>query len=210
MTRKETSVTITYPSDIAFTPTVKAIQTRKGSRQIYARQEQAGSWETEIISELRSFIEAQTSFFLATANKGGQPYVQHRGGPAGFLQVLDPTTLAFADFEGNRQYISQGNLQENSKAHIFLLDHALRRRVKIWGRARVVADDPDLLAKLVPQGYPMRAEQVIVFKVSAWDENCAQHIPRRFNATDVAEALAARDARIDALQADVARLMSTR
>jgi uncharacterized protein len=210
MTRLEIKLDTAYSSDIAFTPTVKAIQSRKGSRQTYARQETAGGWETEITQDIRSFIEAQTSFFLATANTDGQPYIQHRGGPAGFLHVLNPTTLAFADFAGNRQFISQGNLAENPKALIFLIDYALRRRAKIWGRARVVEDDADLNAKLMPQGYAARAEQIILFTVSAWDANCPQHIPQRVAVADVAAALAQRDARIAALEAELIDLRATR
>jgi len=195
-----------FPSDIAFTPSVKAIQARKGSRAAYCRVEEGGSWDTLITPELARFIAAQSSAFLATANGDGQPYVQHRGGPPGFLHVPDERTIAFADFRGNRQYITQGNLAENPKAHLFLIDYARRERVKIWGEARVVEDDPALIAKLMPQGYGARAEQVIVFTVSAWDANCPQYIPQRFDATEVAEMLATRDERIRALEDELARL----
>ena len=188
-------------SDVAFTGTVKAIQTRKGSRQAYARMEQRGGWETELTEELAAFIGEQTSFYLATANADGQPYIQHRGGPKGFLRVLDERTLAFADFRGNRQYISLGNLEDNPKVHLFLMDYAHRRRVKIWGEARVVEDEPALLAKLAPAGYDAHAERAFVIRVAAWDENCPQHIPQRFEAADVAAALAERDARIAELEA---------
>jgi len=133
---------MSYSSDVAFTPSVKAIQARKGSRQSYARLEESGSWKTSITPDLWTFIEAQTSIFLATANSQGQPYIQHRGGPPGFLKVLDEKRLGFVDFVGNRQYISLGNLQENPKAHLFLMDYVHRKRVKIWGEARVVEDDP--------------------------------------------------------------------
>jgi uncharacterized protein len=125
---------------------VKAEQTRHGSRASYARMETTGGWATEIDENLEAFIAAQDSFFLATTNAAGQPYIQHRGGPKGFLRRLDPHTLAFADFRGNRQYISVGNLAENNKAHLFLIDYAHAQRVKIWGEARVVEDDPALLA----------------------------------------------------------------
>ena len=192
-----------YSSDVAFTPTVKAIQSRKGSRQTYARQEAAGAWETEIRSDIREFIEVQTSFFLATASKDGQPYVQHRGGPAGFLHVLDARTLAFADFAGNRQFITQGNLEENPKAHILLIDYVHCRRVKIWGTARVAEDDTGLMAQLMPKGYVARAEQIILFTVSAWDANCPQHIPQLVAVQDVAEALALRDEQIATLEAEL-------
>lgn len=193
-------------SDIAFTPTVKAIQTRKGSRRAYANQEEAGGWRTAITDDLRAFVAEQTSFFLATANAEGQPYIQHRGGPAGFLRVLDDHTLAFVDYAGNRQYITSGNLSDNPKAYIFLIDYAHRRRIKIWGTAKIVEGDADLTARLMPEGYKARAEQVILFTVAAWDANCPQHIPQRFDAADVAAALAARDDRIAALEAEVSRL----
>ena len=130
-----------YSSDVAFTPTVKAIQERKGSRHGYAAMEQRGGWRTTITSDLAAFIAAQTSVFLATASADGQPYIQHRGGPAGFLHVLDDKTIAFADFSGNRQYISSGNLADNPKAHLFLIDYANRQRIKLWGEARIVEDD---------------------------------------------------------------------
>jgi uncharacterized protein len=200
------SADFSYSSDVAFTPSVKAIQARKGSRRSYARVEENGAWQTRITPELADFIRAQTSVFLATANAEGQPYIQHRGGPAGFLHVLDETTIAFADFAGNRQYITQGNLSDNPKAHLFLIDYAHRRRIKIWGEARVVEGDAALTARLMPQDYRSRPEQVIVFTVSAWDANCQQHIPQRFEAADVAAALAERDQRIEDLQAQIAQL----
>ncbi len=156
----------TFSSDVAFTPAVKEIQARKGSRDAYARVEQNGGWRTEIDADLTAFLAAQDSMFLATATADGQPYIQHRGGPKGFIKILDKNTLAFADYSGNRQYITQGNLSENPKAHIFVMDYAHRRRVKIWGEARVVDDDPALLQSLMPQGYKARPEQVILFKVS--------------------------------------------
>jgi len=198
--------TLTPSSDVAFTPTVKAVQARKGSRHGYEKMEKRGSWETVITPELAAFIAAQTSVFLATANAEGQPYIQHRGGPAGFLRVLDDKTIAFVDFAGNRQYITQGNLADNPKAYLFLIDYAHRRRIKIWGEARVVEGDAALMARLMPEGYNARPEQVILFTVAAWDSNCPQHIPQRFDAADVAAALAERDARIAVLEAEVARL----
>ena len=197
---------ITYASDVAFTPTVKAIQTRKGSRANYARMEQGGSWETQITPDLLAFIAAQTSFYMATVNGEGQPYIQHRGGPAGFLHVLDEHTLAFADFAGNRQYISAGNLSENPKTHLFLMDYENRQRIKMWGEARVVEGDTELMARLMPANYKARPEQVIVFKVTAWDANCPQHIPVRLDADKVKAALDQRDQRIAALEAELVRL----
>jgi predicted pyridoxine 5'-phosphate oxidase superfamily flavin-nucleotide-binding protein len=200
------SDTHSYSSDVAFTPAVKEIQTRKGSRDAYAHVEQNGGWRTEIDDNLAAFLADINSLYFATASADGQPYIQHRGGPKGFVKILDKNTLAFADYNGNRQYITQGNLSENPKAHIFLMDHAHRRRVKIWGEARVVDDDPALLQSLMPQGYKARPEQVILFKISAWDTNCPQHIPQKFDAADVAAALASRDARIAELETELAAL----
>jgi predicted pyridoxine 5'-phosphate oxidase superfamily flavin-nucleotide-binding protein len=197
---------MTYSSDVAFTETVKSIQARKGSRRTYARMEEGGSWETHITPELKEFIEAQTSVFLATANAEGQPYIQHRGGPAGFLHVLDDRTIGFADFVGNRQFITIGNLGENPKAHLFLIDYANQQRVKVWGMARVVEGDAELMARLMPQAYKARAAQVILFEVAAWDANCRQHIPQRFEAAEVAAALSERDRRIKALESEIERL----
>jgi hypothetical protein len=196
----------TYASDVAFTQVVKAIQARKGSRAAYERMERNGSWEQSITADLKTEIEAQTSVFLATANAHGQPYIQHRGGPAGFLQVLDEQTIGFADFVGNRQYITQGNLEENPNAHLFLIDYAKRRRIKIWGTARVVEGDKALVRRLMPVDYRARPEQVLLFTVTAWDVNCPQHIPQRFEAADVAAALELRDRRIAELEAEVQRL----
>lgn len=193
-------------SDVAFTPSVKAVQHRKGSRTAYAQVEADGGWPTRITPDLAAFIAAQDSVFLATANSLGQPYVQHRGGPPGFLRVLDEATLGFADFAGNRQYITLGNLAENDRAHLFLIDYASRSRVKIWGRARVVEDDAALMAGLMPSACRARPSQAILFAVIAWDANCPQHIPRRIDAADAAAALAERDARIRALEAELAGL----
>ncbi len=198
-----------YSSDVAFTPSVKAVQVRKGSREAYAHMEERGGWPTTITPDLAAFIQARTSIFIATANADGQPYIQHRGGPAGFLQVLDERTIGFADFAGNRQYITQGNLAENAKAHLFLIDYATRHRVKIWGEARVVEDDA-LAAKLKPQDYKARAEQAILFTVSAWSANCPKHIPQLFSAADAAAEIAERDQRIQLLEAEIARLSEAR
>ncbi len=200
------SDTQTYSSDVAFTPTVKAIQARKGSRDAYAHVEQRGGWRTEIDEDLAARLTEANSLYFATSTADGQPYIQHRGGPKGFVKILDKNTLAFADYSGNRQYITQGNLSENGQAYIFVMDYAHRRRVKIWGEARVVDDDPALMSSLMPKGYKARPEQVIVFKISAWDTNCPQHIPQKFDAADVAAALAARDGRIAELEAELAAL----
>jgi uncharacterized protein len=199
----------TFSSDVAFTSTVKAIQARKGSREAYAQVEQRGGWRTEIDENLSAFLGQTNSIYFATASADGQPYIQHRGGPKGFIKILDKNTIAFADYSGNRQYITQGNLSENPKAHIFVMDYAHRRRVKIWGEARVVDDDPALLKSLMPVGYKARPEQVILFRISAWDTNCPQHIPQKFDAADVATALASRDARIAELEAELAKSKAT-
>lgn len=197
-------------SDVAFTPVVKAIQSRKGSRSSYARMEIEGGWATSIPPELAEFIAAQTSVFLATANAQGQPYIQHRGGPPGFLHVLDEHTIGFADFNGNRQYISSGNLHENPKAHLFLIDYATRQRIKLWGTARFVEDDKALIERLMPVNYKAKSEQAMLFTVNAWDANCPQHIPQRLDADDVAKALQSRDRRIAELEAEIRRLGAAR
>jgi predicted pyridoxine 5'-phosphate oxidase superfamily flavin-nucleotide-binding protein len=202
------SETHTFSSDVGFTPAVKAIQTRKGSRDGYADVEERGGWRTEIDEKLAGFLTETNSLYFATASADGQPYIQHRGGPKGFVKIVDKNTLAFADYSGNRQYITQGNLTENPKAYIFVMDYAHRRRVKLWGEARVVDDDAALLKSLMPQGYKARGEQVILFKIAAWDTNCPQHIPQKFDAADVAAALASRDARIADLEAELAALKS--
>jgi uncharacterized protein len=194
----------TYSSDVAFSKAVKAVQSRKGSRGAYAAQEKGGFWQTDISDDLKEFIEAQTSVFLGTANAEGQPYIQHRGGPPGFLRVLDSKTIGFVDYKGNRQFISTGNLAENDKAYMFLIDYVHQRRIKIWGTMRVVEGDDGLIARLMPADYGARAEQVMLFTIGAWDANCPQHIPQRFEAADVAAALAARDARIAELEAELA------
>jgi len=195
-----------FSSDVAFTPAVKAVQSAKGSRKGYAQVEENGGWRTEVDANLAAFLATQDSMLFATASADGQPYIQHRGGPKGFINILDKNTLAFADFSGNRQYITLGNLSENRKAYIFLLDYTHRRRVKIWGEARVVSDDPALLQSLMPQGYKARPEQVILFRISAWDTNCPQHIPQKFDAADVAAALALRDSHIAELETELAAL----
>jgi len=194
------------PSDVAFSDAVKAVQARLGSRRTYARLETGDGWETTIGPDLAAFIAEQRSFFLATASAAGQPYIQHRGGPKGFLHVLDERTLAFADFRGNRQYISLGNLSENDKVCLFLVDYVHQQRVKVWGRARVVENDPALVERLTIPGYKGRPERAIVIDVATWDANCPQHIPVRFDAEDVEAALAERDRRIAELEAELRRL----
>lgn len=195
-----------YTSDVAFTPAVKAAQEQRGSRGAYARMERKGGWENAVTAELAAFLTARDSFYFATASADGQPYIQHRGGPAGFLRVLDQRTIAFADFGGNRQYISIGNLSENDRVFLFLMDYANRQRIKIWGRARVVEGDAELLAKLVAPDYEARPERAIVITIEAWDVNCPQHITRRFADWQVAPAIDRLQARIAELEAEVRRL----
>ena len=193
-------------SDVAFTPAVKALQERNGSRAGYARMAEKKDWHDTVTPELAAFLAERDSFYLASASAEGRPYIQHRGGPKGFLKALDDKRLAFADFGGNRQYISAGNLSENDRASIFLMDYPNRRRIKLWGRARVVEDDPELLERLLTPGYGAKPERAIVFEVEAWDVNCTQHITPRYTEDQIAPALAKLQARIDELEAEVVRL----
>ena len=193
-------------SDIAFTPAVKALQERNGSRAGYARMAEKKDWHDTVTPDLAAFLAERDSFYLASASAEGRPYIQHRGGPKGFLKVLDDKRLAFADFGGNRQYISAGNLSENDQAAIFLMDYPNRRRLKLWGRARVVEDDPELLARLVEPGYKAKPERAFLFEVEAWDVNCPQHITPRYSEAEIAPALAKLQARIAELEAEVKRL----
>lgn len=193
-------------SDIAFTPTVKAIQTERGSRANYARMEERGGFRTDVTDDLATFLKEIDTAYLATATAQGQPYAQHRGGPKGFIRVVAGNTLGFADFSGNRQYVSTGNLAENDKAFLFLMDYAHRRRIKVWGRARIVTGDQELLSKLMPEGYAAKPEQAILFDVTAWDINCPQHIPVKLNATDVAPVIERLESRIAALESENAAL----
>ncbi len=165
-----------------------------------------GAWPTRIREDLAEFIASMTSVYLATASADGQPHVQHRGGPPGFLRVLDDQTVGFADFAGNRQYVSVGNLSENPKACLFLMDYATRQRVKLFGEARVIEDDPDLLKRLAPEGYRARPEQAVLFKLTAWNANCSQHIPQRFELKDVVRVVAEKDRRIAELEAEIVAL----
>jgi hypothetical protein len=190
-----------YSSDIAFTPAVKAIQTAKGSRKLYAKVETGGGWETTVTEELEQFIGERDEFYLATANAEGQPYIQYRGGRPGFLRVIDEHTLGFADFGGNQQYITLGNLSENPKAFIFLMDYVDLRRIKLWGKARVVENDPALVERLRDAEDPSPADRAILFDVDAWDMNCQQHIHRRFPQEIVAPFIEKLQARIRELEA---------
>lgn len=192
--------------DIVFTQTIRNLQVRNGSRDAYAKMEARGGWSDEITPQLAQFIAQQNSFYLATANASGQPYIQHRGGPRGFLKVLDAHTLGMADFRGNRQFISQGNLLDNAKAFIFLMDYANRRRIKIWGEARMVEGDTGLLTQLMPEDYAAAPERALLFRVTAWDPNCPQHIPRKYDQDQVDAMLAEKDAEISRLTQELARV----
>ncbi len=193
-----------FASDVAFTPAVKAIQTEKGSRVSYAKVEEGRGWQTTVTPELTAFLAGLDMFYLGTANAEGQPYIQYRGGAAGFLKVLDEKTLGFADFGGNRQYITLGNLSDNPKAFIFLMDYASSRRIKLWGTARVVEDDPDLLERLQDPEYPGRVERAILFSIEAWDVNCPQHIHKRYSQKVVAPIISKLQGQVQELQAKLA------
>lgn len=193
-------------SDTAFTPSVKAAQEKRGSRDAYARMEQRGGWQDKVTADLVEFIAERDSFYLATATVDGQPYIQHRGGAKGFLKVLDDQTLAFADFAGNAQYISTGNLDENNKAFIFLMDYPNRRRIKIWGTAEVVENDDDLLHRLTDPEYRGKPERAFVFHVEAWDVNCPQHITPRWTEKELSPVIEDLQARVQELESENARL----
>lgn len=190
-----------FPSGIAFSPAVKAIQTKKGSRAAYAKVEQSHGWQTTVTPELRAFLSGLDMFYLGTANAAGQPYIQYRGGSPGFLKVIDKQTLGFADFGGNRQYITLGNLSDNPQAFIFLMDYANSRRIKLWGTAQVVGDDAELLERLRDPAYPGRVERAILFTIAAWDVNCPQHIHKRLPERDVAPIIKKLQAQVQKLQA---------
>ena len=199
-------MSVQYSSAVAFSPAVKAVQTQKGSRDGYAKMEQKGGWRTAVGDDLAAFIAERDSFYLATASAHGQPSLQHRGGPKGFLKVLDEGTLAFADFAGNRQYISVGNLTENDRVSLFLIDYPNRRRIKIWGRAHVVDDDLELLQSLADADYKAPVEAAIVISVEAWDINCSKHIAQRYTDDQIVDLLRPLQARIDELEAELASL----
>ena len=195
-------------SDVAFTPAVKRVQERKGSRASYCKMEEKGGWRDTITEDLAQFIEERDSFYFGTASADGQPYIQHRGGKPGFLKVLGERTLAFADFRGNRQYITTGNLAENDKAYIFLMDYPNRRRIKMWGRARVVDGDDEILERLADPDYRAMPEQAIVFELVAWDENCPQHITPRFTEQEMKKIVAPLKQRIAELEAHLSKQSS--
>lgn len=193
-------------SDVAFSAAVKQVQAARGSRAAYDKLERGGGFETEVTDDLRGFLATIDTAFLATASADGQPYVQHRGGGKGFVRAVDEHTLGFIDFAGNRQYVSTGNLSENDRVCLFLIDYARRRRVKVWGTAAIVPATPELIAMLGPLPDRARAEQAVVITVMAWDVNCPQHIPQKLDARDVALAIHELEQRIAVLEAENARL----
>ena len=188
-----------------FTPAAQRAQAERGSAKAYAARLEQGFPDT-VTPELAKFIAEQDTAFLATATADGAPYVQHRGGPKGFIKVIDEHTLGFADYRGNRQYITLANLSENDRAYLFLLDPARRQRIKLWGRARVVESDPALVAKLFDEGYKARPERALLFTIEAWDVNCSQHIVTRFTEAELEEAFAAVRGKIEELQTENAAL----
>jgi predicted pyridoxine 5'-phosphate oxidase superfamily flavin-nucleotide-binding protein len=196
---------MTNNSDIVFPPAARRAQAQRGSARAYDKRIAAG-FPDRVTPELATFIAELDTAFLGTVSAAGAPYIQHRGGPKGFIKVLDDRTLGFADYAGNRQYITIGNLAENDRAYLFLLDFAARRRIKVWGRARVAENDPALLARLADPGYRARPERAILFTVEAWDVNCTQHITARFTESEVADATTVLRERIAALEAENARL----
>jgi uncharacterized protein len=199
-------MTIAPSTDVAFTPSVKAIQESRGSRAMLRRLEERGGWRTTVTPDLEAFLAERDSVYLGTASAVGRPYIQHRGGPKGFIRIVDDRTLGFVDYAGNRQYITTGNLAENPQAFLFLPDYANQRRIKIWGRARVVRGDEELTQRLMPGGYHADPEQVILFEIEAWSINCRQHIPQKIDAADVEAALGNAQRRIAELEAEVTAL----
>ena len=197
-----------YPSDIAFTPAVKAIQNEKGSRSSYSKMEERGGWQTAVTPDLEAFLSELDMFYLGTSNSEGQPYIQYRGGSPGFLKVVNEKTLGFSDFGGNRQYVTLGNLSENPKAFIFLMDYVNSRRIKLWGTARVVEDDPQLLERLRDPDYPAKVERAILFEIESWDVNCPQHIHKRFPQRMVAPVIEELRAKVSDLESKLAALQS--
>lgn len=195
-----------FVSDIAFTPQVKAEQEKRGSRGGYAKMEQKGGWSDRITDDLAAYLAARDSFYLATANAEGQPYIQHRGGRPGFIKALDDKRLAFADFAGNRQYISIGNAAENPKAFIFAMDYRNKRRIKLWGSLEVVEGDDALMAALADADYEATPERAFIFTLEAWDANCPQHISQRWTEAEIAPLVDAMSTRIKELEDEVARL----
>ena len=192
-------------SDLVFPPAVRRAQAERGTAQAYARKIEQGFPDT-VTPELAAFIAEQDTAFLATASADGAPYIQHRGGPKGFIKVVDQRTLGFADYRGNKQFITLGNLSENDRAYLFLIDFSRRQRIKLWGRARVVENDDSLIGRLFDHGYKARPERVILFTIEAWDVNCSQHITERYTQGEIAIAVAGLRERIAELEGENAQL----
>ena len=189
--------------DIAATPSVRAAQEANGSREFWANLE--GDRPSDRFTQAEAeFIAERDSFYMATISETGWPYLQHRGGPPGFIHVLNDRTLAFADFRGNRQYISIGNLASNARAALILMDYPIRRRLKIYAQveARNLAGDPDLAAELTIPGYRAKVERALVLHLAAFDWNCPQHITPRFSEAELAPALAPLRARLESLESE--------
>jgi uncharacterized protein len=189
--------------DIVFTPAAQRAQAERGSA---AQRQMAEGFPDQVTPQLAAFIAEQDTAFLGTATAGGAPYIQHRGGPKGFIKVVDEKTLGFADYRGNRQYITLGNLSENDRAFLFLIDFSRRQRIKLWGRARVVEDDDALVRRLFDQGYKARPERVILFAIEAWNANCSQHIRARLSEPEIEGLFSTVQQQIAALQAENAQL----
>ena len=194
------------PADILFSPAIRAIQERYGSRDTIARLETRGHWKSRLPEDVISFIRTRNSFYLGTASRDGRPSIQHRGGSPGFIHVLDPQTLAWPEFKGNRQYITAGNLSENNQAFIFLMDYALPRRIKLWGRAEIIEDCNTLIPDIRTRPCYAKTERAIRFSVEAWDENCRQYIPALSAETELINELKNSKARIAELEEVIARL----
>ena len=192
-------------SSRVFTPAAQKAQAERGSSKAYAQRIEEG-FPDRVTPELAAFLAEQDTVFLATATADGAPYIQHRGGPKGFVKVIDEHTLGFADYRGNRQYITLANLSENDRAYLFLLDPARRQRIKLWGRARVVEGDAALIEKLFDKGYKARPERAILFTIEAWDVNCSAHIVTRFTESEIEQALATVQAKIAELESENAKL----
>lgn len=192
-------------ASLVFTKAAQHAQAERGSAKAYAARLEEG-FPDKVTPELAAFIAEQDTVFLATANAEGAPYIQHRGGPKGFIKVIDENTLGFADYRGNRQYITLANLSENDHAYLFLLDPARKQRIKLWGRARVVENDPALVEKLFDKGYKAKPERAILFSIEAWDVNCSAHIIQRFTEDDIAEAMTKVQTKIAELEMENAQL----
>lgn len=199
-------------AQLMFTPTVKAIQERQGSRASYARLESPDAPGNDRLGAAEhDFIAARDSLYMATVSETGWPYVQHRGGPPGFIKVLDDRTIGIADYRGNRQYVSVGNLQVDDRVSLFLMDYPNRRRLKLLGHARTVdaQAEPDLVQRLQDPGYKARIERGLVITIEGFDWNCPQHITPRFTQAELTEAVQPLLDRLHAAEAELARLRAT-